>query len=81
MPLTTMSNWGWHSFPNPNNYELDDVLKPVKIRGKTKMYPVIGFPYEDYNNASNWLNENPHHFHLGQVGFVLLKLNGKEASI
>ncbi len=81
MPLTTMSNWGWHSFPNPNNYKLEDVLRPVNIRGKTEWYPVIGFPYEDDNAASNWLNENPHHFHMGQVGFVLLKKDGKEAAI
>jgi len=81
MPLTTMSNWGWHSFPNPNKYKLEEVLRPVNIRGKTEMYPVIGFPYEDDNVASNWLNENPHHFHLGQLGFVLLKSDGKEAAI
>jgi len=81
MPLTTMSNWGWHSFPNPNNYKLEDVLQPVKIRGKTQMFPIVGFPYEDNNAASNYLNENPHHFHLGQVGFVLLKSDGREAAI
>ncbi len=81
MPLTTMSNWGWHSFPNPNKYKLEDVLRPVNIRGKTEMYPIVGFPYEDDNLASNWLNENPHHFHLGQVGFILLKKDGKEAAI
>jgi len=81
MPLTTMSNWGWHSFPNPKNYQLADVLMPVNIRGKTELYPTIGFPHESDNTASNWLNENPHHFNLGLLGFILLKSNGAEASI
>lgn len=26
MPLHTMAQWGWHSFPNPQKYKMEDVL-------------------------------------------------------
>ena len=27
VPLGTQSQWGWHNFPNPQNYKADEVLK------------------------------------------------------
>src|SRR5699024_4328145 len=27
IPLGTQSQWGWHSFPNPDNYTIEDVAK------------------------------------------------------
>ena len=31
IPLGTHSDWGWHSFPNPENYTLDDVTRYYKV--------------------------------------------------
>ena len=81
IPLTTMANWAWHSYPNPRIYSLKDVQRPLQVRGKTQFYPVVGFPYEDSDPASQWLNENPHRFSLGQIGLVILKKDGSEAGI
>lgn len=39
----------------------------------------VGFPYENNDPASDWLNQNPHHFSLGQIGLVILKKDGSEA--
>jgi len=41
IPLTTMANWAWHSYPNPNRYSLKDVGRPLQVRGKTQLYPVV----------------------------------------
>jgi len=27
IPLGTQSQWGWHSFPNPDNYTIENVTK------------------------------------------------------
>ena len=35
MPLGTMAQWGWHSFPNPAGYKLDDVLTPYDSHGRS----------------------------------------------
>jgi len=32
-PLITLSQWGWHSFPNLNGYTLEDVYEEMEIRG------------------------------------------------
>lgn len=81
IPLTTMANWAWHSDPNPNHYSLRDVERPLQIRGKTEYFPTVGFPYENNDPASDWLNQNPHHFSLGQIGLVILKKDGSEAAM
>ncbi len=73
MPLCTMSQWGWHSAPLPAG------LDPA------------GFKYTEYDTYGravkyatgstgqmdlyNWLRQNPHRLHLGQIGFTL---NGAE---
>ncbi len=38
-PLLTQAQWGWHSFPNPNNYALEDALRPIEAHGQTYRYP------------------------------------------
>ena len=81
IPLTTMANWAWHSAPNSNHYSLKDVQRPLQIRGKTQYLPTVGFPYEANDPASDWLNENPHRFSLGQIGLTILKNDGSQASL
>jgi hypothetical protein len=83
IPLTTMANWAWHSYPNPKGYSLKDVQRPLQIRGATRFFPIVGFPFpnEESDPASQWLNQNPHRFSLGQIGLVILKNDGAEVSI
>lgn len=38
-PLGTQSQWGWHSFPNPHGYRLEDVLSPYDSHGRQVPYP------------------------------------------
>jgi len=73
-PLITMAQWGWHSFPNVNNYTLADVSEEMEIRGKKHMYPSIGYSLENPaagldNPAYVYLRQNPHKINLGCIGF------------
>src|SRR5215510_6241098 len=34
VPLGTQSEWGWHSFPNPENYSFNETLKDYKLNGR-----------------------------------------------
>src|SRR5512135_775281 len=38
MLLSTMSQWGWHSFPNPEHFSLRDVLVPYQSHGRQVLY-------------------------------------------
>ena len=69
MPLCTMSQWGWHTRPLPSSLE-SQKLRP-------KLYDTYGRQV-GYNTSSegqtelfNWLRENPHRLHLGQIGLWL----------
>ena len=31
IPLSTMAQWGWHTFPNTGNYKLEDTFKDVEV--------------------------------------------------
>ena len=31
IPLVTQAQWGWHSFPNLNQYSLDQFMKNMKL--------------------------------------------------
>jgi len=69
MPLCTMSQWGWHTRPLPSSLE-SQKLRP-------KFYDTHGRQV-GYNTSSegqtelfNWLRENPHRLHLGQIGLCL----------
>lgn len=77
MPLCTMSQWGWHTTPPPGG------LDPKALR--LTQYDTHGRPVgyqtsaEGQRELYNWLRENPHRLHLGQIGLRLLKADGREA--
>ena len=85
MPLGTMAQWGWHSFPNPAGYKLDDVLTPYDSHGRSVPYP-DGHGNEAFLGPSNapealkkeaaWLFANPQRIHLGRIGLILRKADG-----
>ena len=79
IPLGTQSQWGWHSFPNPDNYSLDDVYKKYKVGNDSVdyIYQFFNSPDTRKNQASQWLRENPHRIHLGLIGLELYKKNGE----
>lgn len=77
MPLCTMSQWGWHTKPMPESLKGKDFkLTDYDTYGRKVGYMTTKTGQEE---LYDWLRENPHRLHLGQVGFQLLKADGSEA--
>lgn len=72
IPLGTMSDWGWHSFANPNHYVPADALEAKDFgRGRKELYAAQFKEPGRQHDASEWLRKNPHRLHLGTVGLDL----------
>ena len=70
MPLCTMSQWGWHTQPLPHGLEPEALrLTQYDTHGRQVGYQTSA---EGQRELYNWLRENPHRLHLGQIGFHLM---------
>ncbi|MDQ8735602.1 glycoside hydrolase family 65 [Paenibacillus sp. LHD-38] len=77
--LGHLSNWGWHTTPNPIGY---DTEKFPKTFYKTLNGRTVGYPYMPHNHTSEeykWLRFNHHRLHLGAVKFLLTLPSGEPA--
>jgi hypothetical protein len=83
IPLGTMSDWGWHTGENTENYQISELYKTYNVHGRPVEYLRQYRANEDLRKAaaSDWLRANPHRFHLGMVGLQILKEDGNEISI
>ena len=69
VPLGTQSQWGWHSFANPDNLRFEETLKAYDFgRGHEELY-ACQFKEGRAKAASDWYRVNPHRLHLGVIGF------------
>jgi hypothetical protein len=74
MPLCTMSQWGWHTTPLPERLDPKSLrLTQFDTHGRMVGYHTNS---EGQTELFNWLRENPHRLHLGQIGLVLRKGDG-----
>lgn len=81
--LGTMSNWGWHTAENTENYNLTDVYRTYNVHGRNVDY-VHQFRAGEVGRraaATDWLRANPHRIHLGMIGLQLIKEDGTEITI
>ena len=77
MPLCTMAQWGWHTTPpSPGIDPRDFRLTQFETYGRQVGYPIGS---DGQRELYNWLRENPHRLHLGQIGLKLTGRAGKEA--
>ena len=77
MPLCTMSQWGWHTTPPPRGLDTAAFrLTPYDTHGRPVGYQTSA---EGQRELYNWLRENPHRLHLGQIGLRLLADGRREA--
>lgn len=81
VPLGTQSEWGWHSFKDTAGYKFEESLKTYHINGRDISYGVQVKEPKRANDAGNWIRENPHRLQLGNLGMVILKKDGNEATI
>lgn len=69
IPLGTMSQWGWHSFPNTEGYSHEETLREYDFgHGHTELYSVQIKDDERGKAACNYFRANPHRLHLGTIG-------------
>lgn len=71
VPLGTQSQWGWHSFLNPENYKFEETLRAYDFgRGRDELYSVEFKEPGRAKEAAGWMRVNPHRLHLGAIGFA-----------
>jgi hypothetical protein len=66
IPLTTMAEWGWHSFPNTEEYQLLNTFLGVDSHGKKVKYPI-----NTEHPGSTYLRSNQHQITLGLIGLQM----------
>jgi len=81
VPLGTLSEWGWHSFPNTQQYRFEETLKEYDINGRKIPYSVQLKTPEHSKNAVDYFRQNPHRLQLGNLGFEIKKKDGSLATI
>ncbi|MCX6334028.1 MAG: hypothetical protein NT092_06945 [Bacteroidia bacterium] len=83
IPLGTMSEWGWHTGLNPENYTLSDVYRSYDVHGRQVDYVYQFRPADGARKAgaTEWLRANPHKFNLGMIGLQLMRKDGTLAGI
>ena len=79
-PLGTLSDWGWHTAPNPDRWDVDkfEFKKFRDLNGR--LVPYCDVPGNVKTPEIKWLRANPHRLHLGQIGFVLKHADGSLAA-
>ena len=75
MFLGTLSNWGWHSFPNPYPYTADDYPQTT-FESHGRQVPYLA-KIESLAEEADFLYRNPHRLHLGRLQFRLTKTTGQ----
>lgn len=80
MPLGVLSSWGWHSFPNPENFTLDKYeMTVVPKRDRTFVYPNANTTTPPPDAA--YLRGNPHRFGLARIGLEMTHADGSKVAI
>ncbi len=80
MPIGILSNWGWHSFPDPDGYSLDKFkFATIKHHDRDFVYPASSTSRPAPNGA--YLRSNPHRFGLGRIGLEMTHAEGSKVAI
>ncbi len=70
VPLGTMSDWGWHSFPNTEDFRFEETLMEFDFgRGRKELYSTQIKNDDRKKAACDYFRANPHRLHLGALGF------------
>lgn len=76
VPLGTQSEWGWHSFPNPENFIDGESLQEYTLEGKKITYATQPKEPKRKKEASDYYRINQHRLQLGNIGLEISKRNG-----
>ncbi|MEP7266756.1 MAG: hypothetical protein ABI844_03945 [Saprospiraceae bacterium] len=81
VPLGTQSDWGWHRFPNDSLFTFEETYKSYLLNGRNVSYSVQGHESDRKNRATDYFRSNPHRLQLANIGFEMIKTDGKIARI
>jgi len=81
VPLGTQSEWGWHSFPNVNQYRFEETLKDYHLNGRNVSYSVQLKEPERSKNAVEYFRQNPHRLQLANIGLEIKRKDGSMAAM
>jgi len=84
IPLSTLSQWGFHSMPNPRGYSLEKFpLTMIENDGRSAgyLYDEPGKTPAEWHAAANFLYANPSRLHLGRIGMILKSADGHEVRL
>jgi hypothetical protein len=63
IPLHTMSNWGWHSFPNVRGDRYEETLSEFEVEGRR-----VSYADQQQSPAGEYFRANPHRVNLARIG-------------
>ena len=86
VPLTAMSDWGWHKFENTNGLTPEDTYKSMNLgHGHPEVYAV---EYKASKgdaarnvSATEYFRINPHRLNLGTIGLEMKDASGKQIAL
>lgn len=82
VPLTTMSEWGWHSFPNVDSLNTKETQRTMDIgHGHDEIYAVEYKQGGRNQQATEYFRVNPHRLNLGNVGIIFKWKDGKNVAL
>lgn len=84
IPLSTMSQWGFHAMPNPEGFSLDKFpLTTIDTSGRPVgyLYYENGKSPPEWRAAADYLYANPSRLNLGRIALVLKTRDGRNARL
>ena len=84
VPLTAMSDWGWHKFENTEALTPQESEKTVDVgHGHPETYAVEYKKAEDgrHKQATEYFRVNPHRLNLGIIGLDLKDASGRQIAL
>ena len=79
--LGTQSNWGWHTFPNTQNYKPMESALYSDFQGRKVPYLSQFKGTGRDAQAANYFRENPQRLNLGVIRLLMKKADGSEVKI
>ena len=78
VPLTAMSDWGWHRFPNTEGLKEEETQRTFRFppRQHDEVYAVEYKQGGRPQAATEYFRVNPHRLNLGTIGLQLCKKDG-----
>jgi hypothetical protein len=80
IPLGTLSDWGWHTAPNPAAWSIDRFRFTEFSDGRGRRVGYADIPGDRRTPEIQWLRSNPHRLHLGRLGLDLVTGGGRAAT-